>query len=116
MPAAPRHWRRSLRRLNATLFTPDRGTPSLEACLRGIDEGRFYGPWREVPAGWYTPLPPPSAEQQAEDKELRALLTALNEPLETALVIKSMAKVVPYIAFNSIFPTLDACRNASSER
>lgn len=30
--------------LNATLFTPDRGTPSLEACLRGIDEGRFCAP------------------------------------------------------------------------
>ena len=29
-----------LAKLNATLFEPVRGTPSLEACLRGIDEGQ----------------------------------------------------------------------------
>ena len=70
-----------LAKLNATLFEPVRGTPSLEACLRGIDEGRYYGPWAHVPDGWYTPVPPPSANQRAKDDFLRSTLAHLNKPL-----------------------------------
>lgn len=77
-----------LAKLNATLFEPVRGTPSLEACLRGIDEGRYYGPWAHVPDGWYTPVPPPSANQRAKDDFLRSTLTHLNKPLPSQLLVK----------------------------
>ena len=74
--------------LNTTLFEPIRGTPSLDACLRGVDIGRFYGPWAHVPDGWYTPLPPSTPAQQAKDDELKTVLTKLNRPLPSMLLIK----------------------------
>ncbi|EOD10139.1 hypothetical protein EMIHUDRAFT_248505 [Emiliania huxleyi CCMP1516] len=86
-----------LAKLNATLFEPVRGTPSLEACLRGIDEGRYYGPWAHVPDGWYTPVPPPSANQRAKDDFLRSMYVG-----------------VPLMSFNIIFPTIDTCRSNKS--
>eukprot|EP00322_Chrysochromulina_rotalis_P022631 CAMPEP_0115845690 /NCGR_PEP_ID=MMETSP0287-20121206/9485_1 /TAXON_ID=412157 /ORGANISM="Chrysochromulina rotalis, Strain UIO044" /LENGTH=644 /DNA_ID=CAMNT_0003299477 /DNA_START=71 /DNA_END=2005 /DNA_ORIENTATION=- len=103
--------------LNSTLFEPTRGTPSLDSCLRGIDIGRFYGPWAHVPDGWYTPLPPSTPTQQAKDDELKAVLTKLNQPLPSAVLIKSMHLTVPLVSFKVIFPTIDTCReNGTSPR
>jgi hypothetical protein len=112
---APIAWKlaASLATLNATLFEPDRGTPSVEACLRGIEIGRFYGPFMHVPEGWYTPRPPPPPAQRRRDRELRAALELINRPVEAAAAVDAAKLLVPRVAFDGIFPTLDSCRNAT---
>jgi len=100
---------------NQTLFDPDRGTPSIDACLRGIDIGRFYGPFAHVPEGWYTPLPPPSPADHKRDEELRALIDFVNAPTVSQSIINTSFQLVPRVAFNTIFPTLDSCRNITTE-
>jgi len=95
--------------LNRTLFKPDRGMPTVEACLQGVANGRFYGPFAHVPEGWYSPSPPPSRA----DLRLIHALRFVNRKKISSAIVNSMYALLPKIAFGQVFPTLDQCCNES---
>mmetsp|Transcript_3546 Transcript_3546/g.6861 ORF Transcript_3546/g.6861 Transcript_3546/m.6861 type:complete len:664 (-) Transcript_3546:109-2100(-) len=68
---------RKLRELNRDLFRPDRGNDTIDACMAFIDNGGYYGPFKDVD-GWYSPRPALTRKQQLADAASRAFLNALD--------------------------------------
>lgn len=68
------HLVEKLAEMNRTIYDPDRGNMSIDACEVAIRNGGFLGPFVDVPDDWYTPVPEPSAAKRLENEALRDVL------------------------------------------
>eukprot|EP00439_Symbiodinium_sp_Y106_P025968 s1889_g3.t1 len=62
---------------NMDIFDPERGSPTVEACIVAIEHGRTLGPFLDI-AEFYSPTPARSPDQQAEDAVLSSTLRIMN--------------------------------------
>ena len=60
--------------LNMSTFLPNRGEPSFASCETAIDRGGFYGPFSNVPDGFYTNRPPFTEEEIIQNELLKERL------------------------------------------
>ena len=67
----------TLQLMNQDIFDPERGSPSVEACIVAIEHKRTLGPFVDV-GQFYSPTPARSPDQQAEDAVLSSTLRIMN--------------------------------------
>lgn len=97
-----------LRELNTDFFKPDRGQDTLDACMAFVDNGGYYGPFKDID-GWYSARPALTPKQQLADAATRAVLSALDHEA----IRQSITKTVR-VGFNTAewlgwLPAEDAC-------
>jgi len=66
---------------NMSIFHPNRGHPTSEACSVAIDQGGFYGPFSDLPDNYYTPRDPePDTDQKMAEAALKLQLKVYDDP------------------------------------
>ena len=66
---------------NMSIFDPNRGQPTSEACDVAIDQGGFYGPFSDLPDNYYTPRDPaPDRDQKMAEASLKLQLKTYDDP------------------------------------
>merc|ERR1712159_889088 len=76
---------------NVHLFEPDRGNMSAAACIAGVDNGGYYGPFVDI-EGYYTNPPHVSPAQQARNAVEKHLYQVIAQPAVMSSISKSLVK------------------------
>ena len=104
----------ALLKANASLFAPDRGAPTLQACDVAIDNGRYYGAFIDVPDGWYTPPAPLTPSQKRKNLELKEQLKSVSKGLPRQAIIDAVEAYAAGPLVEGLLRGLDACRGNES--
>ena len=96
----------SLQLMNKNIFHPERGSPTVEACIVAIEHGRTFGPFLDV-GEFYSPTPARSPDQQAEDAVLsstRRIMNMDNNKLRFVEELIEEAKHSPHVYDKCMVP------------
>lgn len=96
-----------LRHLNAGIFRPERGNGTTAACLQGLRNGGFLGPFVDA-EGWYSEVPRPSLPKRIKDKALGAVFDIVGSPLVKDAV-EDLGKFLGPAMYKVVGQGLDRC-------
>jgi len=100
-----------LAELNLHLFSPDRGAPSVTACVTALDKGGFMGPFADS-EDYYQGLAPLTVKQRAQNLVEKEAIEAVNNHLNASFDVIQAAII--HLQSTGSMGNLDSCNASTS--